>query len=370
MNQAVLIFSGFNTRAVVAFCRSATRLNVPFHILASSEQDPILMTPYASSVYLTRENLSLEPAAVIGWIEGIRKANHYDRLVVLPTSEFLNRFLLENRAALENAGCYVPLASMELYKQVSGKQSFAELCSQFGLAAPQEFNTMPTKVPFVAKPRRYASTRTGKQLKPWLLTSAELVERFRQCEIPDDFFFQEMATGRSVYLLYYVSRTDQDVLYSQENLMQQCNGGSIIIARRSTSHEQPIAQQYLKMFKELGYWGVLMLELKDTPEGYVMIEANPRFWGPFQFVIDNRVPILDQFLIECGFELEPAIDSSEPGDIPYYFWSGGMTHASQPLAFHNYCEQQFLADYPDLIRSDVYLRDDSLQIYSSEIRRQ
>jgi len=232
---------------------------------------------------------------------------------------------------------------------------------------------MPSELPFVAKPLHYASSQSDKQPKPWLLTSQSLLDQFKQQEHIEDFFFQELAVGKSTYLLYFVSKSDDDVLFSQENLIQQCNGGSIIAARKSSAHTQPIARQYLQMFKELGYWGVLMVELKETSDGYVMIEANPRFWGPLQFVVDNGVPIISQFLVECGFPIESPSGNAADGQAPhaeFYFWSGGLTRSAQPLILHNYTDRCFLADYPNLIRQDVYLRDDTADLYVAEIRKQ
>ena len=55
LNQkAFLIFSGYNQRAVVAFCREATSLKVPFCIIAKSEEDTILKTIYKEQVFAIR----------------------------------------------------------------------------------------------------------------------------------------------------------------------------------------------------------------------------------------------------------------------------------------------------------------------------
>lgn len=357
-------------RAVVAFCRHAVRRKIPFHILAASKQDPVFQTQYRDAVFLTRDCPELDIANALAWFKAIRRKTGCDRLVILPTSEFLNRFLLEHQSTLERAGCQVPLVRDQLYHQISDKHAFARICVEHNLAVPREFESMPSQLPFVAKPLRYASTQTGKQLKPWLLTSASRLEQFEQQEQIDDFFFQELAVGKSIYLLYFVSRTGNDVLFSQENLIQQCNGGSIIAARKSTAHHEEIAQAYLQMLKQIGFWGLVMIELKATSSGYQMIEANPRLWGPLQFVVDNDVPILTQFLVECGFSVPSNPLPVTPGGAEFYFWSGGMTASAQPFIVHNDAERCFLNDYPALIRNDVYLRHDTLDLYASEIRKQ
>ncbi len=373
MNQAIVIFSGYNMRAIVAFCRTAANLNIPVHILAASATDPIFDSRYSHAVVQTRESADLCIDKVVPWLEAIRRSADYERLVILPTSEFLNQFLLKNRSALELAGCLIPLVDDVLYDRISNKHSFARLCTEHGLAVPREFNSLPSQLPFVAKPLQYASRRDGKQLKPWLLTSDSILEKFRQTEEPDEFFYQELAVGRSFYLMFFISSTDHHVLFSQENLIQQCNGGSMVASRKSSVHTQPIAQQYLQMFKALDFWGLVMVELKETSRGFLMIEANPRFWGPMQLVVDNGVPIITQFLAECGFSIDLSnshLASAQPDGAEFYFWSGGLTNAAQPLILHNYTEQTFLLDYPELIKRDVYLREDTLNLYAREIREQ
>jgi hypothetical protein len=360
-------------RAIVAFCRTAARLNVPVHILAASETDPIFDTNYSQWVFRTRESAALCIDQVASWMEAIRQSGNYDRLVVLPTSEFLNQFLLNNRAALELAGCLIPLVDRALYNQISEKRSFVQICIEYQLPVPRGFESLPAHLPFAAKPLHYASRRDGRQLKPWLLTSESLLEEFHKLEDPDEFFYQELAVGRSLYLKYYISRTHHDVLFSQENLIQQCNGGSMVVARKSTLHKHPIAGQYLQMFRQLGFWGMIMVELKETPEGLLMIEANPRFWGPMQLVVDNGIPMITQFLNECGLPVDPSSAaplSWQPPEAEFYCWSGGLTKAAQPLILHNYTERCFLQDYPDLIQNDVFLRDDTLPLYAREIREQ
>ena len=365
------MFSGFNIRAVVAFCRFATRWKIPFHIVAVSENDPIFQTAYAKHVFLIRDSSELCDKQVLKWMNEIRTLNRLDRVVVLPTSEYLNRFLLLHRSTFEDAGHVIPLAESSLYDQLSDKKSFAEICQKHGLGIPREFDSQPVQLPFVAKPLRYASTKTGKQLKPWLITNEDEQAEFQGKEVEADFFFQEYVQGKSIYLLYYVSSTDSDVCFSQENLIQQSNGGSIVAARTADAHFAPVADDYLKMLKSLGFHGVIMVELKQTNGQYTMIESNPRFWGPIQFVIDQGVPIVRQFMTELGFDnMSKCQTVPVPNQDLLYFWSGGISEAAQPLAFHNYTPDNFSNDYPMLICNDVFLRDDTIELYAQEFRKQ
>ncbi len=365
IDKAITVFSGFNVRAVVAFCRRAAQLQIPFFIIAASSSDPILMTAYRDRVVRTRLTPQLCIGQVNEWLDEICEEANVRKMCVLPSTEFLNRFLLDNVNELQEHGHDVPLVSKKLYCQISNKRTFAKTCVEHGLLVPNEFEAMPEEPPFVAKPHRYESAKTGKQLKPWLIESEISFKLFLQSEDPTDYFYQELVQGRSIYLLYYVSRVGKHAIYSQENLVQQSGGGSIVLARHSDHYLRPIAAKYLEMLQKIDFDGIIMVELKETDDGrYLMIEANPRLWGPMQFVVDNNIPILDQFLVENGFSITTK-PSLLPG-TPFYFWSGGITPAAQPLMFHNFSNKDFQAIAKALIAYDIFNRDDTRELYELE----
>lgn len=365
-NQAVVVFSGFNLRAVIAFCRRATQLCVPYYIIAASSTDPIFKTEFRNRVVHTRTTPELCIHKVSQWLDTICMKQRVGRLLILPSTEYLNRFLLDNKAELARIGHEIPLVDRNLYIQISNKRSFAKTCVDHGLPVPGEYKAIPNTLPFVAKPLRYESTKTGYQIRPWLIDSQRILDRFLRTEDPSDYFYQEFVTGRSIYLLFHVSREGKDVLFSQENLIQQRGGGSIILARKSNCHSKPIAKRYLEMLRKLNFAGVIMIELKKTFDGqYLMIEANPRLWGPFQLVVDNNVPILDQFLKEQGFFVDTS--SQQNPETAYYYWSGGLTPSARPLMYHNFSEKEFRDISKTLPHIDIFNRDDTRELYELEL---
>jgi predicted ATP-grasp superfamily ATP-dependent carboligase len=364
-NKAVIVFSGYNIRAVIAFCRWATRYAVNFHIIARDETDPIFLTQYKKHVKITRTTKELRLAELSSWLDDIRRDHGYQSLLLLPSSEYLNRFLLENREALETANGVVPLVEHEFYTRISDKQSFAALCASHNLAIPPEVLHEPEGFPYVAKPRRYLSA-TGRQLAPYIIRDDSDKERFHQAEMMDEYFFQHYIAGRSLYLLAYLSRSGEVTLYSQENLIQQPRGGSIILARASDFHQTKTAMQYIEMLRTIQYFGLIMVELRlDEDRGtYYMIEANPRLWGPMQFVVDNDVGIFNAMLEDFGFSL-PAAQSG--GDTAtHYYWSGGFTGDTDPVVFHHYSCEQFVSDYPALRAQDIFCRNDTINLFIKE----
>lgn len=363
--QAVLIISGYNIRAVIAFCRWADRHDVAFHIVASSNTDPILLTMYRARVAFIRSSQELRTDQFAEWTVALFSKHGYKRMLVLPSTEHLNRFLLSHRKTLEDCGCLVPLVDETLYICLSDKQSFATLCSSYGLDIPCGYDAHPPPYPFVAKPRKYLSF-TGKQLIPQLINSPERFARFIHEEDEADYFFQEYVPGRSLYLLACLRKNGEAVLFSQENLMQQAHGGSIILASASDFHHTPVASRYISMLCDLKFSGMIMIEIRhDESSGrHCMIEANPRLWGPIQLPIDNGIDLFGTMLVDQG--LQVASHSSSSLGNNFYFWSGGIRPEAQPISYHQYSCEQFVRDLPDLWRQDIFLREDTLELHYHE----
>ena len=117
--MSVLIFSGSNDRAVFAFCRLATIYNVKFFIIANGLDDLIFKSAYKNSVVFTRVKNELEVSTIVEISDKIKTNQEVNNVLILPTSEFLNRFLLDNRNQLENESIRIPLCSKSLYEKIS-----------------------------------------------------------------------------------------------------------------------------------------------------------------------------------------------------------------------------------------------------------
>lgn len=365
MSQGILIVSGYNIRAVVAFCRWARARSLPFHLVARDAADPILLTDYRDRVLLVRDQPRLDLATVTHWLRTLRGEYGYTAVLLLPSTEFLNRFMLANTAALQAAGAIIPLVQQALYERISDKYSFGQMCADAGIAVPAEYTSVPQQFPFVAKPLSYAAI-SQRQLKPYLIYGAQDLAQFQARETAADYYFQEYVTGRSLYLLAYLPKTGAPLLYAQENLMQQPEGASVILARRDDFHRQPEAQRYVDMLAGAGFHGLIMVEVRQQASGqYVMIEANPRLWGPMQLLVDNNIDLFGALLREHGFSV-PELPS-QTGHGAYYFWSGGFSDAAQVAWHANYTAQDFVADYQAIHRDNLFLRDDSLPLYRAEL---
>jgi hypothetical protein len=365
--KLIIIYTGYNQRAVIAFMRFAKAMNLPVALIAKSSDDTIFLTDYKSDVFITRANPRLDVETILEHVSLAREKFACESIFILPTTEFLNRTMLANRSVFNEQGIQFGLCEEELYCKLSDKVRFTELCRSYNIPVPGESEEPFGEFPQVAKPKFYLSDNSA--LKPIILKTREELDALRNSGKMDGYFFQPYITGSSVYLLFYFRRDGFVRVYSQENLIQEPDGGSIILAKSSTHFEElSVVKEYEKMLKESGFFGLVMVELRIHNSIPYMIEANPRFWGPSQLVIDSNMKLLEDFLMDnqlCTFDFS---DKPYKNSV-YYFWSGGMRNAhlsGKEVKHHQFQSDSFIRDYSTLLESEVYFRNDTIKVYYNE----
>jgi hypothetical protein len=368
MSESFLIFSGYNQRAVIAFCRVAVTNNIPFCIIAKSSDDAIFKTKYRDCILAVRNEKPLTIEDVDRCIDETKNKSGFAKFVILPSSEFLNRFFLDNRSYYDKKGCSLPLVDKDLYMLVSDKLSFGRLCMKYGIEVPSEYSSFETaSLPFVAKPIKYFSSKSGKALAPVLLFTESDKSSFLKEMDADDFYYQAFVDGSSYYLLYYISADKYTVSFSQKNLVQQAEGKSMIYAIGSDIHKSQISDNYINMLKDSGFKGLIMIELRKDNNKYLMIEANPRLWGPSQLFVDAGVPIFERFIQEQGFKVKENLATADK-DV-FYYWNGGICEDirnGKKAAFHDFSQEKLDAIKQSLLEKEIYLREDTIEIYHIE----
>ncbi len=365
----LIIFSGYNQRAVVAFLRQLKKLGISdYAIMASGENDRILISEYSSKVAYIRRHKELNKGEIYAALDRLQDAGSSKKNIIVPSTEALNRFLVANRQEIEAHGTAIPLVEDPLYSMISDKRSFYHMCRHHGLRVPRLIE-LPEEYtqPYVAKPVKYISD-FGERLVPVIVDSPDKHRQFYENYHISDFDIQEFVDGESFYLLFYLSRrSGVNYKFSQQNCAQQPNGGSIIAALGSDIHKMDITNRYVSMLRGAGFYGFIMIELRRWDGEYYMIEANPRMWGPSQLYVDADVPLIDAFLYDHG------IIDSIPGEHDYpmsfYHWSGGL---KDPILEDRNCVwlhsgRELVQQYYDkFIAAEIYDREDTRKIYEVE----
>lgn len=369
-NTEVVIFSGFNQRAVVAFIRTLEQKNIAYSIIAKSDEDSIFLSQYASKVVSVRASVKLDLDDIKNQLGKVAAKTGKQNFFLVPSAEAFNRFLLTNRTTLEALHCIIPLVDEPLYASVSDKKSFGSLCNNHGITIPAEFQfnaSLPLPLPLVAKPVSYFGAN-GSISTPVLVADEAEWKNFLAAKNPSDFYYQQFIGGKSFYLLYYFSKNGQVTKMSQENLLQQHEGKSIIAAKSSTLEHHPISGLYEKMLLSIGFFGLIMIELKEYQEKFYMIEANPRLWGPSQLFVDAGTNFFEHLLYD--YQLVERVEQNNNTKNHYYFWMGGLMDTIQQNkkpAFHNYNASTLTQQLPELINCEVWRRPDTEKIFNSEL---
>ncbi|EED30712.1 conserved hypothetical protein [gamma proteobacterium NOR5-3] len=363
----VLIFSGYNVRAIVAFIRTLSSIQIEFGIVAVSSEDPIFRTDYSKNVTAVRECKSLDKSDLARCVKETQSVLASTALLVAPSTEYLNRFFLSQRDFFTGLGVLVPLVEKHLYELISDKKPFAEICRDMGqgVLLPQDIEWgAPYLYPFVAKPIRYAGSEGGAE-RPIIFESEQQFIGFSERCDPAEWYLQEYVYGRSFYLLYYFSRSGEVTKFSMENLIQQEGGGSILCSRGSDLHRSDCSVCYENLFKRLGFHGLVMVEVRGQHGEYYMIEANPRFWGPSQLFVDAGVNLFVA-LLNDWLELDCTVERSSPDLGAKYFWSGGFLggQGGGDVALFEAPERssEILSELGGYLGADVLMRPDTFSL--------
>lgn len=351
MNRTIVIFSGFNQRAIIAFIRTLVKNNLRFCIIALSENDPILLSDYKKNVLTIRRSKKLDLDEILQCVKQVKEKCHTDSLFIAPSTEALNRFLLKNRKIFEENGCEIPLVEDVLYQQISDKESFGELCISYGIKVPNTVVFNKENIPFVVKPKFYETTEILSS--PIIVNSEEVLNSINFDS--KNYYCQEYINGNSYYLLYYISKDKKIYRLDQENILQQPQGKSIVAAHLISQFVDD--RKFRNMFNTINFHGLVMIEIRIVNNEPYIIEANPRFWGPSQLFVDCGVNLFEYFLKDYDFYIGDL--KTDPRQT-LYFWNGGM---SSNVVYHNVKD----FDFDEYIKYDIYKRPDTMKIYKQEL---
>lgn len=368
--KAVIIFSGFNDRAVIAFLRTLEKNTIPYGIIASSKKDQIYNTKYADKVLAVREFKPIEKPDLTRCIQEVDIVLSASEYIIAPSTEYLNRYLIDNIYFFKEQRCIIPLVEKSIYELVSDKISFCDLCSKHNIKIPIEtYNLDGINYPFVAKPKKYFAS-DGSTPTPVIINNKEELSQFESDYQAGDFYYQQYISGDSYYLLYYFDKNQNCAKSSQVNYLQQPGGKSMIASSLSNIHTEHISDEYENLFKDIEFRGLVMVEIKQYKNEYYMIEANPRFWGPSQLFVDANINLFEDFLHDWGL-LDNKPKHSSVKVAQKYFWFGGLVQTlmkgDKPIKINPDIKSPVAKNLEDWVRADIYNREDTMKIFNKEI---
>jgi len=318
-NICPVIFSGHNDRAVVALCRYFSSKGRNFHLVARDSKDAIYKTKWVEKVIIQRATSELKIELFLNIADLVQQKNC--KPCICPTSEFLNHFFFENQDQLIELGWHWLFPEYSIYNELSDKYKSPEHIERIlGLKTPPSQTKESWKAPCVLKPK--CNLRNGEILYPKICKNQlDLAEALKDVDA-DDWFSQTFVEGQSYYLCAYIDARGGWVAFWQENMLQQPNGKSVVLARNCVNPGIDV-HKLMCGLHEISYRGPFMMEvIQDKSKVLHFIEINPRFWGPLDLARRACPEILQRFLSDIDDETLAA--QSKISNVQHmYAWAYG-----------------------------------------------
>lgn len=352
----VLLLSGLNDRGILACARNFADHDVPFWIVNERGFGPNTwwLTPYRDRVADRQYSVASERE----FVESLQAiARRVGECVVLPTDDRVSPWLARHAPRVPEIS--VPLPDEDTYTTLSSKIELVEFASDIGVSTPPRCDpdAEDPSFPIVAKPR-YETDDEDKLLVPTIIRSREDLVEFR-CEHDErDYFYQAFVDGRNLYYCAVSHQGEVCDAFVQVNDLQQPGGASVVKA--SPTVDKRVSKYSERILRETEWTGPVMIEYIVTDDEVIIIEINPRIWGPLQLCVDNGVE-LPLHLYEVASSRETSFPRDGGGDEYGYLRYEALIDGYWEV-FR--ADNEFNTNSPDqdVLYVDPWLRQDTVAI--------
>jgi predicted ATP-grasp superfamily ATP-dependent carboligase len=281
LTQTAALVTDVHLRSVVAGVRGFGRAGIPLVAAASDRSAPGLWSRYTRERAVTPDVLT-DPSGFAETVLAL--AREHAPLVVYPGREEALDALLERVDELPDRAI-LPYPAAAAVRRFRYKPGLAEAGAREGLASPRvldhatagELRRRSVPLPCVIKEvepggvvNQTRAIGAGEELRAFLEP------------LPDEqpLLVQERVLGPLVGLTLVLERDGRVAARFQqraERIWPAAAGGSSLAL--SVAPDEALVAQAARMLSEGGYWGFAQVQLIDGPEGYVLIDVNPRFYG-------------------------------------------------------------------------------------------
>jgi hypothetical protein len=290
--STLIIWWATNTRACSVVATLALHNDIDLAIIL----DPNAPLPpsqiQSKSKVIQREFKDLTRVEFENIISDAEKHFNNKNSVLAPTSEYLMSVVYNWNKEKKFNNLVIPFNSRFSYDEISSKIFLYQSNLIPVKRLPKIINNKDVRnsIPFFAKPKR--NIVEGINLKPFKVGTTRDLERYE--ELQQSYFAQSFIKGKSFYLCGYVNKQGQLITYIQKNLIQNGENATVILAYFSNSHRLFKYTEFMEDFiNEIGFRGPFMAEFKGKKN--LLIEINPRFWGPLLLDLRNGSKILREF---------------------------------------------------------------------------
>jgi predicted ATP-grasp superfamily ATP-dependent carboligase len=290
-SRRVFVTSGV-ARSSLAAVRSLGRLGL--HVTVG-ESVPMPLASFSRYCHRSVRYPSLEgtPEEFLDWLQRHLAAERYD--VVMPVDQYAF-FLLSRHREILSRFAHIPVADFPVFLDAYDKARTFRAAGAANVPCPRtyfpssredvEAITREAAFPLVVKPR----VGSGSRAVAYVRDREELLRRWEQVhqEVPCPLIQEYIppggeALGVSVLLN---RRAEPRAVFAHKRLREYPVTGGPSTLRESVV--RPVAAELaVRLLRELGWYGVAMVEFKVDPRDGVpkLMEVNPKLWGSLALAI-------------------------------------------------------------------------------------
>jgi predicted ATP-grasp superfamily ATP-dependent carboligase len=296
-----------------------------------------------------------DPSAFVRQIAAL--AETHGPLVVYPGREesidalVAHAHLLGERAAL-------PYPRPEVLPALRDKRALGELAATAGLAVPrtlaggtaEELRAFRPEAPVLLKPAGPVSRLGTAKVAH---SHEELIALLDDLTPDDEVFIQERVPGQLLSLELVVGRDGTPAARFQQRVLRTwpAEAGGVAAAV-SVPVDEELALRAMRMLVCAGYAGLVQLQFVDGPDGPVLVDLNPRFYGPLPLSL------------ACGVNLPAAwhavVLGQDPTPQPYKTGLAYRRLQADLVAGVRGYPRRLLARPPSLAAGAMWSREDPL----------
>lgn len=301
--SALLVWWSTNTRAASVVIQRALELGIVVVVVVDPHAPELGDRAKKDAFIIQREKSYFELLEFESVLDTARNISGAKRIVFAPTTEYMLHSISTSERSLSNFE--VPIKSLYPYDRMSSKAFQGDYFEEnFPEYAPNRIPGPGCRNNFYAKPRNNFSGEVA--LRPFLVDNEESRRDF--LAVSDLYFAQEILSPPSLYWCGYRSSSGEITRYLQRNLLQEQQGGSIVVAQVEDINQHSALDRVCKKYlQDCEHFGPAMFEFRgNSPK---LVEINPRFWGPLLLDLISGSGVLDAFF-EDWFETKNQDEAS------------------------------------------------------------
>ena len=238
----------------------------------------------------------------------------FDKPILFPVGKFSLEIISENSSEFFKLAHFC-VPSTAMLDNLNNKKWVKEQALRFNVKVPHLYQLEAVdKFPVVVKPYcGEAFSLKASERYRIVHNREELTEAYQNFKKYDDSpMIEEFVQGQGVGVsVMFDNDSNPLTVFCHKRLIEYpIDGGPS--AYLTTFYDKDLIDSTVNFFKSIDFKGFAMAEYKETENGYVLLEVNPRIWGSFPATLNAKSNFIEAYLnaCECNGEYLPEYNHS------------------------------------------------------------